>query len=88
MRKDGTKWPSDRFLSCKKFNDQNVVTRAKTVEKSKGCPRCLSWNHARDKCRMPENKCSKDLGGGNKCTGDHSKLLCGSGNAYCFAAKA
>ena len=88
VRKDGTKWPSDRFLSCKKFNDQNVVTRAKTVEKSKGCPRCLSWNHARDKCRMPENKCSKDLGGGNKCTGDHSKLLCGSGNAYCFAAKA
>ena len=86
-RNSGDKWPSDRFLSCKKFNDLTVSARAKTVEKSRGCPRCLSWNHARDKCKMPANNCNKEDSAGTKCKGDHSKLLCGSGNAYCFAMK-
>ena len=84
----GDKWPSDRLLSCRKFNDMNVSSRAKAVEKYKGCPRCTSWNHARDKCKMTPNNCGKDDGAGSKCKGDHSRLLCGSGNAYCFAAKA
>ena len=86
-RKSGDKWPSDRFLSCKKFNDLTVAARAKNVEKTNGCPRCLSWNHSRDKCRMPANNCGKEDSAGTKCKGDHSKLLCGSGNAYCFAVK-
>ena len=86
-RKSGDKWPSDRFLSCKKFNDLTVAARAKNVEKSQGCPRCLSWNHSRDKCKMPANNCGKEDSAGTKCRGDHSKLLCGSGNAYCFAIK-
>jgi hypothetical protein len=25
VRMDGSKWPSDRFLSCRKFNDQIVA---------------------------------------------------------------
>ena len=37
---------------------------------------------------MTANNCMKDLPNGVKCTGAHSRLLCGSGNAYCFAAKA
>ena len=31
---------------------------------------------------MPANNCGNDLSG-TKCTGDHSKLVCGSGNVYC-----
>ena len=64
----------------------SVGERTVQVQKSKGCPRCLSWNHARDTCKMPANSCNKDLAGGVKCRGDHSKLLCGSGNPYCAAA--
>ena len=86
-RTSGDQWPSDRFLSCKTFNDMTVSARAKVVEKNKGCPRCLSWSHARDKCRMLANNCRKEDGAGIKCKGDHSRLLCGSGNAYCFAVK-
>ena len=86
-RSDGQEWPSDRLLSCKKFNDMGVAARAKAVEKSKGCPRCTSWNHARDKCKMQANSCNKDDSAGVKCKGDHSRLLCGSGNAYCYAAR-
>ena len=36
---------------------------------------------------MPANNCGKVDISGVKCNGDHSKLLCGSGNAYCFATK-
>ena len=86
-RATGDKWPSDRLLTCRKFNDMNVSSRARAVEKCKGCPRCTAWNHARDKCKMPPNSCNKDDSTGTKCKGDHSRLLCGSGNAYCFAAK-
>ena len=87
-RKSGDKWPSDRYLSCKKFNDMAIAARAAQVQKSKGCARCLSWNHARSLCKMQANNCNNDLGGGRKCTGDHSKLLCGSGNPYCAASSA
>ena len=86
-RNDGEKWPSDRLISCKKFNDMSVSDRAKEVEKCKGCPRCTSWNHTRDKCKMTPNKCGKETSSGVKCKGDHSKMLCGSGNAYCYAVK-
>ena len=85
-RKSGDNWPSDRFLSCRKFNDLSVVSRAQQIQKSKGCPRCLSWNHNRDSCKMQGNNCNNDLPGGIKCKGDHSRLLCGSGNPYCAAA--
>ena len=44
-----------------------------------------SWNHGRDKCKMTANSCGKENSNGVKCKGDHSRLLCGSGNAYCFA---
>ena len=37
-RRSGDKWPSDRYLSCKKFNDMNVMARAGQVQKSQGCP--------------------------------------------------
>ena len=87
VRRGGDNWPSDRLLSCKKFSDMSITARAKTVEKYKGCPRCTSWNHTRDKCRMPANSCGKDDSSGRKCAGDHSRLLCGSGVPYCAAAK-
>ena len=37
---------------------------------------------------MTPNNGMKDLPTGVKCKGDHSKLLCGSGNAYYYAARA
>ena len=36
---------------------------------------------------MTPNKCGKETSSGVKCKGDHSKMLCGSGNAYCYAVK-
>ena len=87
VRRKGDKWPSDRLLSCQKFLDMSVTARARAVEKCKGCPRCTSWNHTRDKCKMPSNSCNKDDSSGVKCQGDHSRLLCGSGVPYCAAAK-
>ena len=85
-RKSGDKWPSDRFLSCRKFNDLSVAARGQQIQKSNGCPRCLSWNHGRDNCKMKKDNCNNDLPGGVKCKGDHSKLVCGSGVPYCAAA--
>ena len=87
-RADGEQWPSDRFLSCKKYHDMPVAARAKAVEKCGGCPRCTSWKHTRDRCRMNPNSCTKENSAGVNCKGDHSRLLCGSGNAYCYATKA
>ena len=43
-RRDGEQWPSDRYLSCRKFNDMTVAIRARTVEKIKGCPRCTLYS--------------------------------------------
>ena len=87
QRKDGSWWPSDRFLSCKKFRDMNIQQRAATVESAKGCPRCTAWKHQRKDCRMRSNSCGSDMGG-SACTGDHSKLLHGSGSVYCAALNA
>ena len=85
-RRDSTSWPSDRFLKCKKFCDMNIQQRATTVQKANGCPRCTSWGHQRKDCTMRSNSCGEDVSG-TRCTGDHSRLLHGSGNVYCGAAK-
>ena len=69
LRNDGKNWPSDRFLSCKKFNYMTVAARAKVIENIKGCPRCTAWSHARDKCKMPANNCGKEGSAGTKCKG-------------------
>ena len=85
-RRDSTSWPSDRFLKCNKFSDMNIQQRAAAVQKSNGCPRCTSWGHQRKDCTMRSNSCGEDVSG-TRCTGDHSRLLHGSGNVYCGAAK-
>ena len=82
----GKLWPSDRFITCKRFRDMNVVQRAKAIQDSQGCPRCTSWGHKRDDCRAKANNCGED-NGGVKCVGDHSKLVHGSGNVYCAALR-
>ena len=86
-RRDGSTWPSDRFIQCKKFSDMSTSQRANAVEKAKGCPRCTSWGHTRTDCKMKPNSCGADVGA-TKCTGDHSKLLHGSGNVYCAVLSA
>ena len=80
----GKMWPSDRFITCKKFRDMNVVQRAKAIQDVQGCPRCTSWGHKRDDCKAKPNSCGEDQSG-VKCQGDHSRLVHGSGNVYCAA---
>ena len=80
----GKLWPSDRFITCKKFRDMNVTQRAKAIQDSKGCPRCTSWGHDRSACKSKPNSCGED-NNGVRCQGDHSKLVHASGNIYCNA---
>ena len=84
QRKDGSWWPSDRMLSCKKFKDMNIHQRAAAVESAKGCPRCTSWNLLRKDCKMKANSCGFILRS-SSCQGDHSRLLHGTTNVYCAA---
>ena len=86
-KRNGTTWPSDRFISCRKFSDMNVQQRSNAIQAANGCPRCTCWRHQRQSCRMPPNSCNEDIGGG-KCSGDHSKLLHGTTNVYCAAISA
>ena len=85
-KRDGTLWPSDRFFKCTKFHDMNVSQRAAAVQQANGCPRCTSWKHQRNSCQMKPNSCGENVNG-SKCNADHSKLLHGSGNVYCGAAR-
>ena len=88
-KRDGQVWPSDRMSSCEEFRKLSEKDRAASLEKHKACPRCLSWMHGNDSkdCRAPKNNCFKDKDGGAKCNGDHSRMVCGSGNVYCASAK-
>ena len=74
-------WPSDRLFKCDKFRDMNKRERASTLERLQCCPRCTSWNHKRADC-MATATCTIIING-RKCDGEHSSLVCGSGNAYC-----
>ena len=85
--RQGIVWPSDRFINCKKFSDMTIPQRAAAVERVQGCARCTAWGHQRKDCRMRPNSCGENAGG-SKCSGDHSKLLHGSGNVYCAALSA
>ena len=83
-KRDGKEWPSDRFISCSKFQKMSAKDRGLQLEKSSGCSRCTSWSHKKDSCTIPSgHKCGQDLGNGSKCQSDHSRLVCGSGVAYC-----
>ena len=54
------------------------------MEKTSGCSKCTSWSHKKADCKVPSGqKCGQDLGNGSKCQSDHSRLVCGSGVAYC-----
>ena len=65
----------------------NTQQRASAVEKAKGCPKCTGWGHQKQDCRMKPRECGVDMGS-SKCSGDHSKMLHGSGNIYCAAVGA
>ena len=84
-KKDGGIWPSDRFSSCEDFRKKSESERADVLEKNTSCSRCLSWLHAKASkdCKAPKSSCGYDKGGGVKCKEDHSRMVCGSGNAYC-----
>ena len=88
-KKDGGIWPSDRFSSCDIFRQKSANDRADVLEKNTACSRCLSWMHAKDsrECKAPKAACEFDKGRGVKCRGDHSRMVCGSGNAYCATVK-
>ena len=46
--RDGKEWPSDRFISCAKFQKMTPKDRALQLEKSSGCSRCTAWTHKKD----------------------------------------
>ena len=66
-----TPWPSDRLLTCKKFNDMTLKQRGENLERVKGCIRCTSWKHGKDTCRMSLVDC-KEMINGSPCHKDHS----------------
>ena len=78
---DRDEWPSDRLFKCDLFKDMSIRDRAATLERLSACPKCTSWNHQRGGCISPA-KCAMIISG-NKCDGDHSSMVCGSGSAYC-----
>ena len=79
-------WPSDRLITCKKFNDMSSKQRAETIESLSGCPRCTSWRHKKADCTAQIIDC-KELINGVVCHKDHSRLVCNSGVAYCLSTK-
>ena len=78
-------WPSDRLFKCDMFKDMTIKDRAATLQRLSACPKCTSWNHKRADCTSPY-KCSLIISG-NKCDGEHSSMVCGSGSAYCGAVR-
>ena len=86
-RWDNLVWPSDRFITCRKFNDMSSKQRAEAIEKASGCPRCTSWTHKKAQCPNPVTDC-KEVINGARCHKDHSRLVCNSGVAYCLTTKA
>ena len=81
-KRDNKDWPSDRFISCPQFHRLSVVERASLLERESGCARCTAWSHTKIDCRAPTFKCGQNRNG-NICQADHSRLVCGSGLAYC-----
>ena len=81
-KRDNQEWPSDRLISCAQFQKMSPRERALQLEKISGCSRCTAWGHKKSECRVFNNKCGLDLNG-SKCQSDHSRLVCGSGVAYC-----
>ena len=81
-KRDGKEWPSDRFISCAQFQKLSAKERASQLEKVSGCARCTAWSHNKIDCPAPSYQCGLDKNG-NKCQADHSRLVCGSGVAYC-----
>ena len=78
--------PSDRFFTCSKFRAMPSQQRAKALEKYGACVRCTSWGHKRPTCRQAVMVC-KERVDGNQCGLDHSRMVCGSGVAYCMSVK-
>ena len=83
--KDRQEWPSDRLFKCDKFKTMSIRERADTLQRLSACPKCTSWNHIKSDCTSPA-KCGMVVNG-SKCNGEHSSLVCGSGNAYCGALR-
>ena len=81
--KDKEEWPSDRLFKCDQFKNMSIRDRASTLQRLSACPKCTSWNHVRADC-VSQARCGI-LINGSKCNGEHSSLVCGSGNAYCGA---
>ena len=85
-RRDNREWPSDRFISCAEFQRMNAFERASLLEKVSGCARCTAWSHSKPDCRAPTFRCGLTRNGA-VCQADHSRLVCGSGVAYCANLK-
>ena len=83
--RDREHWPSDRLFKCDAFKDLGLKKRAETLERLGCCATCTSWNHKKADCQSLV-KCGRTVNG-VLCNGEHSSLVCGSGNAYCGAVR-
>ena len=83
--KDKDEWPSDRLFKCDDFKKMSVQERAATLQRLSACPKCTAWSHVRKDCSS-QAKCGMIING-VRCNGEHSSMVCGSGNAYCGAVR-
>ena len=83
--KDKDEWPSDRLFKCEDFKKMSVQERAATLQRLSACPKCTAWSHVRKDCSS-QAKCCMIING-VRCNGEHSSMVCGSGNAYCGAVR-
>ena len=74
--------PSGKFLNCLAFKNMGKKQRGESLQKFAACVRCTSWMHKKSECRLPKVTCKEKIDG-SSCNKDHSKLVCGSGVAYC-----
>ena len=83
--KDKEFYPSDRLFKCDQFLSLSLKDKADTLERLGCCAKCTSWSHKKTACPAIA-KCGRYTNG-VKCDGEHSHLVCGSGNAYCGAVR-
>ena len=79
-------WPSERLTSCDRFVKMSLEQKAEFLEAKGCCPRCLSWNHQKDQCKVKPPTCGLKLPNGEFCLRDHHRSMHHSKSQYCDAA--
>ena len=76
-------WPTNRLETCPQFLAKTARERGELMERIKGCYRCTSWKHLGNNCLLKGKTTCSVVTAGSACSGQHHKLLHGSGVAFC-----